>query len=195
MGNRHHGTFEVMQEAFQPCHGFRIQVVGRFVEQQHVWFFQQQAAQRHAAAFTTGKVSDFRVPVWQTQGVSRALQLHIQVVTVVRLDNFFKLALLSGQFIEVGIRLGVLGVHFIQAFQRVNDFSNGLFNGLTHGVFRVQLWLLRQVTDLNAWLRTGFAFDVGIDARHDAQQRRLTGTVKTQDTDFGAREEAQRDVF
>lgn len=66
MGNRHHGALEVVQEAFQPCHGFGIRVVGRFVEQQHVWFFQQQAAQRYATTLTTGEVSDFRVPVRQT---------------------------------------------------------------------------------------------------------------------------------
>src|SRR5471030_1430169 len=51
MGDRHNGTFEIVQETFQPRHGFCIQVVGRFVEQQHVWFFQQQAAKRNAAAF------------------------------------------------------------------------------------------------------------------------------------------------
>ena len=37
VGNRHHGALEVV-EAFQPGHGFGIQVVGRFVEQQHVGF-------------------------------------------------------------------------------------------------------------------------------------------------------------
>lgn len=150
MGNRHYGTFEIMQEAFQPCHGFCIQVVGWFVEQQHVWFFQQQTAQRHAAAFTTGQVGDFRIPVWQTQGISGALQLHVQVVTVMRLDNLFKLTLLCGQFVEIRIRLRVFGIHFIQTFQRVNHFSNRFFDGFTHGVFRVQLRFLRQVANLDA---------------------------------------------
>ncbi len=184
-----------MQEALQPRHGFRIQVVSRFVEQQHVWFFQQQAAQRHAAAFTTGEIRDFRIPVRQTQGIRRALQLHVQVVTVVRLDNLFIFALLSGQFVEVRIRLGVFGIHFIQTFQRVNHFGYRFFNGFTYGVFRVQLRFLRQVADLDAWLRTGFTFDVCIDAGHDAQQGGLTGTVETQHTNFCAREEAQRDIF
>ena len=97
MGNRHHGAFEVVQEAFQPRYGFRIQVVGRFVEQQHVWFFQQQAAQRHATTLTTGKVSDFCVPVRQTQRIRRTLQLNVQVVTVVSLNDLFQTALFSGQ--------------------------------------------------------------------------------------------------
>lgn len=96
-----------------------------------------------------------------------------------RLDNLFKFALLSGQFVEVRIRLGVFGIHFIQTFQGVNHFGYRFFNGFTHGVFRVQLRFLRQVADLDARLRTGFTFDVCIDAGHDAQQGGLTGTVET----------------
>ncbi|MNY26422.1 hypothetical protein D3C86_1602700 [compost metagenome] len=137
MGNRHNGPFEVVQEAFQPGDGFGIQVVRRFVEQQHVWLFQQQTAQRDAAAFTTGQFFNFRVPVWQAQGIGRTLQLDVQVVTVVRLDNFFEFTLLRRQFVEVSIRFSVLRVHLIQTFQRVNDFGNGFFDGFANGVFRV----------------------------------------------------------
>ncbi|MNX62780.1 hypothetical protein D3C86_937570 [compost metagenome] len=43
----------VVQEALQPGHGFRIQVVGRLVQQQHVRLFQQQTAQGYPAALTT----------------------------------------------------------------------------------------------------------------------------------------------
>jgi len=195
VGDRHNGTFEVVQEAFQPGYGFRIQVVRWFVEQQHVWFFQQQTAQRDAAAFTTGQFFNFCIPVWQTQGIGRALQLHVQVVTVMCLDNLFKFALLGGELVEVGIRFGVLRVDLVQAFQRVNHFRNGFFDGFANSVFRVQLRFLRQVTDFQARLRTGFTFDVCIDARHDAQQGGLTGTVETQHTNFCAREKAQRDIF
>ena len=170
-------------------------MVSRFVEQQHVWFFQQQTAQRDAAAFTTGEVSNFGIPVRQTQRVSGTLELHVQVVTVVRLNNLFEFALLRGQLIEVGIRFSVLRIHFVQAFQRVNHFGNRFFNGFTNGMLRVQLRLLRQVANLDARLRARFALDIGIDTSHDFQQGGFTGAVQTQNTDFCAREEAQRDVF
>ena len=195
MGNRHNGAFEVVQEAFQPGDGFRIQVVSRFVEQQHVWLFKQQTAQRDAAAFTTGEFFDFSVPVRQTQRISGALKLHVQVMTVVRLDNFFELTLLGSQLVEVGVWFSVLGVHFVQAFQRVNHFGNGFFNGFTYGMFRVQLWFLRQVTNFEARLWASFTFDIGIDTGHNFQQGRFTRAVQAQNTDFCAREEAQRDVF
>ncbi len=195
MGNRHNGAFKVMQEALQPGDGFGVQVVGRFVEQQHVRFFEQQAAERHAAAFTTGEIRDFRIPVRQTQGVGRAFQLHVQVVAVMGLDNFFQFALLGGELIEIGIRVCVQRVHFIQALERVNDFRDRFFDRFAHGMFRVELRLLRQVADFDARLRTGFTFDIFIDARHDAQQGGFTGAVQAQHTDFGAREKAQRDIL
>ncbi|MOA24196.1 hypothetical protein D3C78_1448690 [compost metagenome] len=62
-------------------------------------------------------------------------------------------------------------------------------------MLEVQLRFLRQVTDLNPLLWASFTFDIGIDARHDAQQSGFTRAVQTQHTNFGAREEAQRDVF
>lgn len=195
VGNRHHGAFEVVQEAFQPGDGLGVEVVGRFVEQQHIRFFQQQTAQRDAAAFTTGKISDFRIPVRQAQGVGRALQLDVQVMAVVRLDNLFELALLCGKLIEVRIRLGVFGIDFVQPLQRVNHFGDRFFHGLAHGVFRVELRLLRQVADFDAGLRTRFTFDLGVDTGHDAQQGRFTGAVQTEHTDFRAREKAEGDIF
>ncbi len=108
-------------------------------------------------------------------------------MTVVRLDDLFILALLCGPLVEVRIRLSVFGIHFIQTFQRVNHFGYRFFNGFANGVFRVQLRFLRQVTNLDARLRTGFTFDVLYQCRHDAQQGGLTGTVETQNTDFCAR--------
>ena len=39
MGDGHDGAGVVVQEALQPGHGFGIQVVGRFVQQQHVRAF------------------------------------------------------------------------------------------------------------------------------------------------------------
>ena len=36
MCNSHHRARKFRQEAFQPADGFSIEVVGRFIEQQHV---------------------------------------------------------------------------------------------------------------------------------------------------------------
>ena len=45
-------TFIVDQVLLQPGDCLCIQMVGWFIQQQHVWGFQQQLAQCNAAAFT-----------------------------------------------------------------------------------------------------------------------------------------------
>ena len=115
-------------------------------------------------------------------------------MAVVRTDNLFELALLCGKLIEVRIRLGVFGIDFVQPLQRVNHFGDRFFHGLAHGVFRVELRLLRQVADFDAGLRTRFTFDLGVDTGHDAQQGRFTGAVQTEHTDFRAGEKL-REIF
>ena len=195
VGNRHHGAGEIVQEALQPGHRIGIQVVGRFVQQQHVGRRQQQAAQRHAALLATGQVFDLGIPWRQAQGVGGDFQLALEVVPVGSLQDGFELGLLGGQRIEVGVRLGIGGVHFVEARLGLLDLAYRLFDDVTHGLARVELRLLRQVADLDAGHRPGFAVDLGVDAGHDAQQGRFTGTVETQHADLGAREEGQGDVL
>src|SRR5690606_31164013 len=64
VGNGDHGAGEVVQELLQPGNRVGIQVVGRFVQQQHVGGREQQAAQGYTAFFTAGQVADSRVPRW-----------------------------------------------------------------------------------------------------------------------------------
>ena len=45
----------VLQEALEPGHRFRVEVVGRLVEQEQVRGLQQQPAERHAPAFAAGQ--------------------------------------------------------------------------------------------------------------------------------------------
>ncbi len=184
-----------MQEAFQPGDRFRVQVVGRFIKQQHVRLFQQQAAQRHTTALTTRQVADFGIPLRQTHRVSGAVELGFQIVAIVRLNHLLQTALFGGQLVEVRIGIGVQRVDFIKTFQSASDFRHRFFNRFTHGVFRVELRLLRQITHFNARLRARFPFDIFINTGHDAQQGRFTRAVQTEYADFGAREEAERDIL
>ncbi len=67
VGNSHHSTWELVQELLKPVHRFSIQVVGGFVQQQHVRFAHQQAAQCHTAFLTTGKRGHAGFPRGQAQ--------------------------------------------------------------------------------------------------------------------------------
>jgi len=62
-------------------------------------------------------------------------------------DDRLEPRLLGGQRIEVGIRLGISGVHFIEFFLRGEYFAQRRFHFLAHGLDRVELRLLLQVAD------------------------------------------------
>ena len=47
------GTGVLVEKALQPGDGFRVQMIGRFIEQQHVGLRQQQTAQGNSAPLTT----------------------------------------------------------------------------------------------------------------------------------------------
>src|SRR5690606_40677109 len=66
---------------------------------------------------------------------------------------------------------------------------------ISHRLFGIELRLLRQVADLDAGHRAGFALDLRVDAGHDLEQRRLAGAVEAEDADLGAGEETERDVL
>ena len=61
MGDRDDGPRIALQELLQPLDRFGVQVVGGFVQQQHVGLGQQQAAQRHAALLAAGQRLDGRL--------------------------------------------------------------------------------------------------------------------------------------
>ena len=65
---------------------------------------------------------------------------------------------------------------------------------LAHGLLGIELGLLRQVTHLDVRLGTRLALDVGIETRHDLEQRRFARAVEAEHADLGAWEERQADV-
>ena len=55
MGHHHRGTFVIFEGIDQAFDAFHVQVVRRFVEQQHVAGARQDFSEEHAAAFTTAQ--------------------------------------------------------------------------------------------------------------------------------------------
>lgn len=54
---------------------------------------------------------------------------------------------------------------------------------------------MRQVADVQFGHRAGFAFELGVDASHDFQERGLTRTVEAEHTDLGARKKDNEMFF
>ena len=65
---------EAHEELLQPLDRFRIQVVGRLVQQLHVGLAQQEFAQSDAAFFTAGQIADFGIPFRQAQRIGGDFQ-------------------------------------------------------------------------------------------------------------------------
>jgi predicted aspartyl protease len=76
-------------------HGFRVQVVGRLIEQQQIRLGQQQLAQRHTAALTAGQIVDCGVAGRAAQRFHGHFHLAFQVPQVLRVDLVLKLGAFS----------------------------------------------------------------------------------------------------
>jgi hypothetical protein len=100
-----------------------------------------------------------------------------------------------GQLVEVGVLLGVGGIHGFELGLGFHDFAHAGFDFLAHGLGRVELRLLRQVADRQVRHRRRFADDVLVDAGHDAQHGRFARAVQAEQADLGAGEEAEGDVL
>ena len=93
---------------FEPVDRLGIEVVGRFVEQEHVGLLKQEAAQGHAAAFATGEGVDFLVVGRTLQGVHRAFEFGVDVPCVGSVELVLKFGL-----------TGDKGVHFVRVFEDI----------------------------------------------------------------------------
>ena len=184
-------TRETHQELLQPFDRFRVQVVGRLVKQKHIGLAQQEFAQSNATFFTAGQIADFGIPIRQAQRVCSDFQFMLCTAAGrrTRRNNRFQTTLLFRQRVKIRIRIGILGIHFFQAFLCSSHFAQTAFHFLAHGFLRIKLRLLRQVADFNAAHRHGFALKFFIHARHNPQYSRFTRTVQTEQTDFCTRKE------
>ena len=188
------GAGETHQELFQPFHRFGVEVVGGFVQQQHVRLFQQQFAQRDAALLAAGQFADHRVPCRQAQRVGGDFHLLLGVGSGGGNDRF-QPVLFLGQLVEIGVRLGVGGIHLLQLLPGLHDFAQAGLDFLAHGLVRMQLRFLRQIADADIRLVLYLAVIFLVGIGHDAQHRRLAGAIQAEQADLGAGEEGQRDVL
>ena len=197
VGDRDDGAGIFAEEPFEPRDAFGVEMVGRFVEQQHVRSRQQQFAQRDAALFAAGQIRNRGIPRRQPQRVGGDVERAVQIPAVRRVDLGLQIALPFEQRVHlvVGHRLGELvGDRVVFGQQRL-EFGDAFFDVAAHVFARVELRFLRQEADFDAFLRPRFAVDRGIDAGHDPQQRRLSGTVQAEHADLRAGEKRQRNVL
>ncbi len=111
-------------------------------------------------------------------------------------DDGFEPRLFLGQLVEVGILLGVGGVHGFQLGLGFHDFAHAGFDFLAHGLVRVELRLLRQVADAEM-SGIGVASPMMSVSRPAMmlQHGGFARAVQAEQADLGAGEEAEGDVL
>ena len=197
MGDGHHGAWVLSEEALEPAHRFRIEVVGGFVEQQHVRVRQQEAAQGHPAPLSAGELGDVRIPGRQAQGVGGDLEGALEIPALCRIDGALQLPLALEQAVHFVVVHGFGELHgdLVELVHEGLGFSHALFNVAAHVLARVELRLLGQVAHLDIGLGPGLAVKLPIHPRHDAQEGGFSRAIQTEHADFGAGEKGQGDVF
>ena len=185
-----------LEEVLQPANALGVQVVGRLVEQQDVRLFEQQSNQRHAALLTTRQVRDRAVGRRAAHRLHRLLQLRIEAPAVGGVDLRLKLAHLLHQLVEVGVvlRIAHFGRDRVKPIDHRRDRACAQAHVLDHRLVGIELWLLRQIADLDPLGGPRLAGELGIDPAHDLHERGLARSVRPDDRDLRAGDELQADV-
>ena len=189
MGNDQDRAGIFAQMAFEPVHRLGVEMVGGLVQQQQVRLVQQQLAQRDAALLAAREMGHLGVVGRTDQGVHGLIDLGIEIPQALRLD----LVLQLGHLVRGLVRI-VHGELVVAVEDRLLR-GDPLHHVLAHGLGGIELRLLGQVADAGAFGHPGFAVELGVDARHDPQQRALAGAVETEHADLGVGVEGQIDVL
>ncbi|MGY3651612.1 hypothetical protein ACVWW2_006903 [Bradyrhizobium sp. LM4.3] len=179
----------VAQMPFQPRHGFCVEMVGRFVEQQEFGLVEQQLAQRDAAALAAGEFRDLGIVGRAAQRVHGLVDLAVEIPEALSLD----LVLQLGHLVR-----GLLGIIHRQLIVAIEDgllLGDAQHDVLAHAECRIEMRLLFEIADAGALGDPGLAVVLLVEAGHDLEQRRLARAVDTEDADLGVRVERQMDVI
>ncbi len=188
MGDQHDGAGVFAQVTLEPRHRFGIQMVRRLVQQQHVGRFEQKLAQRDAAFFAAREVVHVGQRIGAAQRVHCHLDLRLQIPKVLGVD----LVLQRRHFFGGVVR--IIGGDLVVAIEQRFFLGHAFHHIADHVELRIEFGFLRQKTHAHAFGSPGFADIVPLLRRHDAQQRRLSGAVQTDDADLRARKEREPNV-
>ena len=136
----------------QPVNALGVEVVGRLVEQQHVGFLQEQAAEGHAAALAPGEVGDGAVARRTAQGGHGTVEPGVHVPRVGGVDDVLHLGLALHEPVHL-VRIGVillqpeLLVYLLILGEGVVGALHTLHDVLLHCLRLVERRILGKVSD------------------------------------------------
>ncbi|KAG1605591.1 hypothetical protein G6F46_013641 [Rhizopus delemar] len=169
MGDEHHAAAPALQERFEPIDGFDVEVVGRFVQQQHVGAGHQRTGQQHAALHAAGQAAELGVAVEVELGQGFADAL-VQSPAVGGVD--LRLHVAECFAIE---HLGVAEV--MELGQPLAQFAQAVGDDVEHRTGGAVRHFLLQAGDAHALLHADFAVIGLVVAGQQLEQGGFAGAV------------------
>ena len=179
----------VAQVAFEPVDRLGVEMVGRLVEQQQLGLFEQQPAQRDAAALAARELGHVGVVGRAAERVHRLFDLAVEIPQTLGLDLVLQPRHLVGGLV------GIVHGEFVVAVEHVLLGLDAEHHVAAHVERGIERRLLRQIADARAFGDEAFANEFGVDAGHDAHQRRLARAVDAEHADLGFGIEGEIDVL
>ena len=159
MRNRDDRARIVLEETLEPRHRLRVEVVGRFVEQQQIGRQQQQPAQRHAAPLAARQLGDVGIGRRQPERVHREIETRVEVPRVGGVDAILQARLLFERLVHFLGRqiLAELRVGGVVLVEEGLDLGDTLFDVAAHVLRGIELRFLGKIADADALADEGFA--------------------------------------
>ena len=173
----------------QPGDGFRVKVVGRFVQEQHVGRFEQELAERHAAAFAPRERRHGRVIGRAAQGLHRDVDLAVEIPEVLAVDLVLQLRHLVGGLVAIVHR------QFIETVELGLFLGHAQHHIAPHIEAVIQMRFLRQVAHARALGGPSLAREILVHPGHDPHQGGFARPVHAHHADLHPRQKVEVDVL
>ena len=196
MGHRHYRPRKFRQIPLQPRHALGVQMVSGLVEQQHVGFFQQNPAERHAPLLTARKIRHLRFSRREAKRIHRDLDLPVQLPQIRRVDLLLHAALIVEQLFHLYVAHWIRKLHrdLLELSEQIALRLHRFFHVLEYVLRRIELRHLRQVGDSRALVRPCLTLKVVVHSGHDAEQRGFSRAIRAKHADLGAGIKRQPDA-
>ncbi len=179
----------------EPADRLGVEVVRRLVEEEEVGLLEEDAAERDAPPLAAGDLRDVGFGGRAAEGVHRRLEGPVEVPAVRRLDGVLDAAVLGHDLLHLvfGEALAHLLAQLVEAREELLHRRDGRLDVLEDVLGRVEPRVLGQEADSRSVGGKGLAVELGVDARHDPEERRLPRAVQAEDADLGAWKEGEVD--
>ena len=129
-------------------------------------------AERHPASFTARKRLGIGVRRRKTKCIHRDLESALEVPAVDGVDLVLHRPLAFEELGHLVITHGLAELHaqLVEVVEKLSDRRNPSFHRFEDGLGVTEIGLLRQVADVGARSKPGFASEVLVEPRHDAEQ-------------------------